>query len=103
MIMMIMIMMAVVTLLTTMVAAQLLQLQAQRSSLPAALVNGSPSWDVTTIDADLACDDKRMVQYRFGLSFLVPPCVRLKLLGFAFMSLVSLLMRVAIIINQLHA
>ncbi len=33
-----------------------------------AVVRGCPSWDVNVIDADLACDDKRMVQYRFVAS-----------------------------------
>ncbi len=38
--------------------------RAIRLTALAALVRGCPSWDVTTIDVDLACDDKRMVQYR---------------------------------------
>jgi hypothetical protein len=33
-----------------------------------AVVRGCPSWDTNIIDADLACDDKRMVQYRFLIS-----------------------------------
>ncbi len=41
----------------------------------AALVRGCPSWDVTTIDADLACDDKRMVQYRWVLMCVVVAAV----------------------------
>ena len=44
---------------------------------PAAIVSGCPSWDVMTIDAELACDDKRMVQYRFVVRlFDVHRCVR---------------------------
>ena len=35
-----------------------------------AVVRGCPSWEVNVIDADLACDDKRMVQYRFVASVL---------------------------------